>query len=455
MVGPRPRCHWDPPLWGRDVPGPPSRCAVEPQRSLDRDGTPVTAGFHVVPAGWPRTLSSPAACEISVPDTESSPRLLMVTTMASTLVAFLRPFAAHLRSRGWRVDALAMGATTKPQLVDVFDHTFEAPWQRRIATAGTLGAVGAVRRVVSAGRYDVVHVHTPIASMVTRLALRRARFDHDGPRVLYTVHGFHFLEGSRHPSHTAFRTLERLAGNWTDHMVVMTAEDERMARRHGIVPPERLERVPGIGLDLDYYDRRHVDPEAIAAVRGEHAIPHDTPYLTMVAEFTTNKRQSDAVTALSRLTHADVHLIFVGGGDPSVPRQRAEVLGVADRVHFAGLRRDIRPYVVGAEAVLLVSAREGLPRSVMEAMSLGVPVVGTDTRGTRDLLGDDRGYLVPVGDVAAIAAAVDGVFDAPEEARRRVRRARQYVPALGLDTVLDRYTAMYEQLAASIAPVAS
>src|SRR5207249_867737 len=122
--------------------------------------------------------------------------------------------------------------------------------------------------LVAAEGYDLVHVHSPVAAFVTRMALRRMRRQ-GKPRVIYTAHGFHFYQGSPRVRGTLFRTLERLAGRWTDHLVVINREDEAAALKYGIVPPQRLRYMPGIGVDTQVYSAASVPAADIAAVRGE------------------------------------------------------------------------------------------------------------------------------------------------------------------------------------------
>ena len=114
-------------------------------------------------------------------------------------------------------------------------------------------ALATARRLLRAGRYDVVHTHTPVASLVVRLAVpclpSRSR-----PTVVYTAHGFHFGASEREgPAEWLFSRFERLAGRWTDRLIVINADDLATARRLRLVAPERLCLLPGIGVDLDWY----------------------------------------------------------------------------------------------------------------------------------------------------------------------------------------------------------
>jgi glycosyltransferase involved in cell wall biosynthesis len=205
--------------------------------------------------------------------------------------------------------------------------------------------------------------------------------------------------------------------------------------------------MPGIGIDPGHYDQAAVTADSAAAFRAGAGIPADVPLIVMIAELTPAKRPLDAIRALAAMSRRDVHLAFLGVGrmEPHI-RARATDLGLADRVHLCGFVEDVRPALASATASLLTSEREGLPRGLMESLSMGIPVVSTDARGCAEVVGD-AGFVVPVGDVGAIAAALDRLDrTTPAWARMsalgRSRTAERY----GLDGLISRHDALYAGL---------
>ncbi|ACG75616.1 glycosyl transferase group 1 [Anaeromyxobacter sp. K] len=375
------------------------------------------------------------------------PRLLIATTIARTIDAFLVPYAEHFRALGWEVDALA-GDEFGPSLARHFTQVHAAPWSRNPFSPVNLSAPRVLRRLQQQRGYDIVHVHTPVAALVTRFALRSMR-QVGAPRVVYTAHGFHFHSRGRHPTNAAFRVLERIGGRWTDALIVINEEDERAAINHSIVAPDALVRMPGIGVDIEGCRARRADPEVIQKVRDELAIERGAPYFLVVAEFTRNKRHANVVRALAglRASGREAHLVFAGfGAEESRVRQLAGSLSLSNRVHFLGYRRDVPALMTGASALVLASVREGLPRCVLEAMAIGTPVIGTRARGTTELLGDDCGFLVAIDDVGSLASAMAGVVDDPERALARARRAADRVREYGLGEVLRLHEELYGRL---------
>lgn len=352
-------------------------------------------------------------------------RLLIATTMDITLRAFLFPFAQHFRTQGWRVDAMARGSSRSPECIRAFDQVWEAQWSRYpLNQRNLLNMSRYMRAVVETEKYDLVHVHTPVAAFVARYALRKLR--RSGiPKVIYTAHGFHFYQGGNPFKNRAFLGIERLAGRWTDYLVVINREDEQAAKTYHIVPSDRVWYMPGIGVNTAYYNRDAVTASELARVREELGVTKDAPLFLMVAEFSPGKRHRDALMAFARLKRANAHLAFAGPGPlMGKMQQLASNLGLNGRVHFLGFRRDIPVLMRASVATLLPSEREGLPRSVMESLLLEVPVIGTNIRGTRDLLAGGGGLMVEVGDVEELAKSMSWILDHPEEALAMGRQGR-------------------------------
>ena len=372
------------------------------------------------------------------------PSLLIVTTVAATLRAFLLPYARRFRALGWRVDALARDASSLPECVEAFDACHEAAFTRRPWELRGLRAMNAaIRDLVIRESYDIVHVHTPVASFVTRMALRKLPPDIK-PKVVYTAHGFHFYRGGSPLKNAAYLNLERLAARWTDRLIVINEEDEAAARGHGLLPPEHIVHMPGIGLDLSAWSRETVLASAPGGLglREELGLTPDDTLFLMVAEFNPGKRHRDAIDALAMAGRPDFHLALAGRGPlEGAVRAQAEGLGLAGRVHFLGQRSDVPWLMLASLATVLPSEREGLNRSVMESIALGVPVLGADARGIRDLIVEpSHGILFPVGQPAALAAAMVKMAGDPPKERPRPD------PAWDIGNLLRAHEELYGEL---------
>ena len=375
------------------------------------------------------------------------PKLLIITTIQRTLRDFLLPYGDHFRSLGWQVDAMANVRDPYPVAEEHFDHFYAVDWGRNPLDPRNFGHTPRfIRELVEREKYDIVHVHTPVAAFVTRFALRKLRAA-GTVKVVYTAHGFHFFKGNSPLKNFVFLNLEKLAGRWTDHLIVMNREDFSAAQTHRIVPPEHLTLMPGIGVDLSKYSAASVTAEQIAAVRRELGLAPEDKYILMVAEFIPRKRHQDAIEALALTAEPQLHLVFAGSG-PTMDEMRKLTASkrVQSRCHFAGHRNDIPVLLKGASAMLLPSQQEGLPRSIMEAMVMGIPVIGTNIRGTQDLLENGCGTLFDVGDTKELAQVLTELSASNPKFAVFALQAEKKVQNYNLVELLQLHENLYKKL---------
>lgn len=341
---------------------------------------------------------------------------------------------------------MAAGVSADSDCVDTFDRVWDVEWSRNpMQPRNLFGVPSTIRDIVCQEDYDLVHVHTPVAAFVTRWALRKMRRT-GRPQVIHTYHGFIFYEGGSAIPNLLFRTLERLAGRWSDDLVVINHEDEAAALDYNLIPPDRLTYMPGIGVDTEKLTPASVSSGEVDAARRTLGLAPEDRLFLMVAEFNPGKRHREAVEAFAQLGDGPYHLAFAGVGRmESAIRALVIERGLGGRVHFLGFRDDIPALMRASVAMLLPSEREGLPRSVMESLCLEVPVIGTDIRGIRDLMQEGGGCMVPVGDVRALADAMRWVLGHPAEAAESVRRGRQWMTTFDIQRVLTLHEELYRR----------
>jgi glycosyltransferase involved in cell wall biosynthesis len=365
-------------------------------------------------------------------------------------MSFHLPYVQHFRRRGWRVDGAARGIRDEASVSGAFDAAYELPFSRSITDLRALAAGATDLAAVLSRGYDIVHVHTPIAGFVTRAMIRRLPC-RTRPRVVYTAHGFHFHSDGRGLTNLLFIAAERVAGRWTDRLVVINKEDLAAAWRYRLVSRARLRYMPGIGVDTDWYSRANVSLDASRAALRSIGLDADRPYFVSVGELNRNKRPTDLVKALAQMQDREPSLLLLGvGPEHQKVRQLATELGVADRVVVPGKYvADIRPLVAPAIALVQASKREGLPRSIMEALSLEVPVITSAARGSRELVDGDRGQVVPIGAPAEMARAMDRLHRDPATRVEMGRHGRRLmVDRFSLRRMIEEHERLYRELLA-------
>lgn len=415
---------------------------ILPRRGTSSRGQPNPPKLYAMTATTSPRIEQPAP---RAP--HGAPRLLIVTTVPATIDAFLAPYVAHFNASGWEVDVATADGPLSALVVGASSAIHRIPWSRRATDlSGVARAIRMVRRIVRDGRYDIVHVHTPIAASVTRSAIGTIAPSRR-PAVVYTAHGFHFQPGSPLRKRLLPQVVEWLGGRCTDRLIVINEADQKTAEQLRLVRPGRVVCMPGIGIDLSWYD---TTPELImraGRVRTELKLaPHDS-LIVLVGELSSRKGQTRAIEALARLGRDDVHLALAGDG-PLRAALEAQVneLGLTDQVHLLSHVADVRPLVLASRAMTLPSHREGLSRAVLEALALGVPVVGSDIRGIADSVRPDGGILVPPGDIAALTEAFRTVIDSlpPEPAAQGAIRVR--MERYSLASIIAAHEALYDEV---------
>ncbi|MEM6611378.1 MAG: glycosyltransferase family 4 protein [Cyanobacteria bacterium P01_C01_bin.72] len=369
------------------------------------------------------------------------PKLLVVTTVPITIRSFILPFIQHFKSLGWQVDGMAQGINEDQACVENCDRLYDIQWSRNVFDPrNLLTGISRVKEVVAQEDYDLVHVHTPIAAFVTRYALK----SNQKIKVIYTAHGFHFYQGGSLVKNALFFNLEKLAGAWTDYLITINREDETAARKHNFLAADRIYYTHGIGVDTDYYASGKITLEGSQQIRQELHLSDTDTLLLSIAEFTPRKRHSDLLHALDQVANPHLHLALAGEGKTQLKMLKlAKRLNIVQQVHFLGYRQDIPSLIQAADAVLLVSQQEGLPRSIMEAMCLNTPVIGSSIRGTRDLLADGCGLLVELGNIDALAQAMIQIVEKPWHLAEMAIKAQVKIQDYDLKQIIQQYHDIY------------
>ncbi|MDP6473523.1 MAG: glycosyltransferase family 4 protein [Alphaproteobacteria bacterium] len=262
-------------------------------------------------------------------------------------------------------------------------------------------------------RFDMVHVHTPIAALLGRLAARRAGVG----RIVYTAHGFYFHERMAPCKRALFIALEKWGGRHTDVLFTQAEEDAASARGLGLCRGGVIEAI-GNGVD----PARFSPPagggvsDARARLRAELETPEDAVVVMMTGRMVAEKGYPELFAAM-----AGQDAILWATGERLASDHAAGVSSAAPpaNVRLLGHRRDVPDLLRAADIFTLPSHREGMPRSIIEAMMVGLPVIATDIRGSREeVVAGETGLLVPVADKIALAGAIRELSTDAERRRR-------------------------------------
>jgi glycosyltransferase involved in cell wall biosynthesis len=337
------------------------------------------------------------------------PRLLIAVTSPLSGV-FFHGQLAWLRDQGFEVHFLCSPGAPAEDIVRQQGAEFHAvemhrgisPW-RDLRSLWRL--VGVLRRV----RPAIVNAGTPKAGMLVILAACLCRV----PVRIYTIHGLRF-ETVRGPLRSVLVLIERAVCALATRVLCVGPGLRGLVLRHRLCAAAKA-TVPGAGsangIDLEAFA---AGPwvEAGGTLRLAHGIPADAPVIGFVGRLVRDKGIAELVQAWRglRQRHPSAHLLVVGeveAGDPVAAADRAALLADG-RVHITGFVAEVRPAYAAMQVLVLPTYREGLPTVLLEAGSMGLPVVASSIPGCRDVVADgETGILVPVADAPALEAGLE------------------------------------------------
>lgn len=287
-----------------------------------------------------------------------------------------------------------------------------------------------LRETLRAIRPNIISTHSTKAGFLGRLAGRSL-----GIPTLFTAHGWGFTEGRPPLQAVAFWGIERLTAAWAARIITVCESDRAAALRTRVASKDRLVTIYNAMPDI---------AEALRACPGK-----SPPKLVMVARLSHWKDQPALLQALAGLKELDWHLEFVGDG-PLRGQLEAltESLGLTSRVTFLGFRRDVPERLAQAQVFLLTSKWEGFPRSILEAMRAGLPVVASDVGGVKESVVDGvTGYVIPRGDTDRLRECLHKLITSAELRVKMGEAARtRYEEEFTFDRLVERTTKVYAEV---------
>jgi glycosyltransferase involved in cell wall biosynthesis len=294
--------------------------------------------------------------------------------------------------------------------------------QREIGPRADLWALLSLIRLISRHNYDLIHTHSSKAGFLGRLAAKFMRRP-----VIYTPHGFYFLDAQDPRKQQLFLRLEQFAGRLTDCLIAVSESERQVCLQHRIGNPSRIKTITN-GIDCSLFQP---NPRTRQQQRASLLIPEDAPVVGIVARFIAQKDPLSLVHAahLVLQQRPDTRFVWCGEGNlRDVTERLALKLDIHSKFHFLGFRQDVGEIMNSFDLFILASLFEGLPYTLLEAMALGLPIVATDVVGNRDIVHhQETGLLVEPQRPSALASAILDLLCNKDKRERLARAGRQMV----------------------------
>lgn len=333
-------------------------------------------------------------------------KVLYVTTINLTTNTFLIPHINHLLDLGYEVEiANNLDTPLSDTLAKRAIHN-QIDFSRNPLHFNNLKAYRQIKRLVKEKKYDIVHVHTPVAAFITRMALRKEKL-----KVIYTAHGFHFYKGAPLINWLVYYPLECIAARWTDILVTINNEDYNRAKNLKMRSKGKVKLMHGVGIDPKQYELVRFDRDGY---REKLGLSNEDFVILILAEFNKNKNHIQIIKAIELLKSKYPNIkVLCGGKGPleSSLKEQVKKMNLNQNIKFIGFRKDVKELLHICDCVGLFSKREGLGKCLLEGMITNKLLLATNTRGPRQLIQhNENGFLVEVNDYKTTASLIEKLY---------------------------------------------
>ncbi|MDZ8184581.1 MAG: glycosyltransferase family 4 protein [Nostoc sp. ChiSLP02] len=360
------------------------------------------------------------------------------------------PLLLKLREKGFNVGAVGSedGNAFRDVRIPYFRYTLERginPWAD-IYTKSQLSTL------FKQHQPDIVHSFDTKPSMIAPIMAMKAGI----PGRVRTITGMGYVFSSTSTLALAlrpiYRHLQRRASVATGITIFQNPDDREYFFKHKMVQDGRDDLVLGSGIDIEGFMKNSPEPEKLAATRRELGLEKQL-VVTMISRLVVSKGVREYLQAASIVCQQmkNVTFFLVGSlaseGRQAVPIQ--EIQQQAGIVRYLGPRHDIPTLLKLSDVFVLPSYyREGVPRVLLEAATMELPLITTDMPGCKEVVKDGwNGLLVPPKDSKTLATAILQLLNSPEQRNLMGKRSRLHVQEnFSLNRVADAYADIYNRV---------
>lgn len=382
-------------------------------------------------------------------------KILHVCAVGFTVSNLLLPHIDYFLSQGLSVEIACSPGKEVEKLKQQGYVVHEIKIDRELDLISNSISINNLVKLMRQRQYDVVHVHTPIASVLGRIAAKLAGVK----TIIYTAHGFYFHDITPPIQYKFFHAIETAAAKITDLIFSVNYEDIEMIKRTHLCPIAKVRYVGGDGVDLDRFNPGNQTVEGKNALRQALKIPETAkPIVGTVGRLNKKKGSADFIEAIVKLrsTFPNIHALIVGGELSSDPDpfqsqliEKIHTLGLEECITLTGYREDV-PELMGLMDVFALPTftHEGLPTVICEAMAMEKPVVTSDIRGCREaVVNGETGYIVPPKNSELLAEAIANLLKNPQKCQDMGLAGRRRVETeYDVKLVLQRLAEGYREL---------
>jgi glycosyltransferase involved in cell wall biosynthesis len=352
-----------------------------------------------------------------------------------------------LREMGYEVEVACSNTGFSNKIEQEGFKVYNIPFSRNPLSYKNIIAVLKLYKIIKKNNYIMVHTHTPVSSFIGRIVAKIAGI----PHVIYTVHGFHFHEFGNKLENSIYYHLEKFAGRFMDVLITINKDDYKVAIKNNMAPKGKVVYIQGVGVDMEKFDPKKYDSAIYEKYRKSLNIKIDDFVIISIGEFTKAKNFPHLIEAYMRVLNYKINakLIIIGDGILfNNILKMIEENKLEGKVILTGRRNDIPELLYISNLFVFTSIREGLPKSIMEAMAMEKPIIAYNIRGIRDLVDNGvNGFLVKYGDINTFAEKILYLIKNPDIAKEMGKKGREKIEKeFSLKIILPQMKALYEEI---------
>lgn len=320
------------------------------------------------------------------------------------------------------------------------NKSYFVPIERKPFNLNNIKAIFKLKKIIETEQYDMIHTHTPMGAVVTRLAALKYKKKHK-LTIIYTAHGFHFFKGAPIINYILYYPIEKFLSKYTDLIITINKEDYEFAKKHF---KTKIEYLPGIGFNKQKFSQK-ITKEQLNKFKIKNDISNKDYIISYVAEISKRKRQLYLLKTFKNYTFTNEKILLIGDQyDCKKINKYLKKYNLENNIKLIDFNDNIPMYLNISNIVISVSKQEGLPLNIMEAMFLEKPIIVTNCRGNRDLITNKKnGIVVDINNKKELLNAIEFIKNNPSIAKKLGKENKKIIDIYSIDNTLNIMKKIY------------
>lgn len=325
-------------------------------------------------------------------------KIVQITAIDASMNNMLKLLNERSKEAGYEVHCICSPGKSTEKIINTGYIYHPVNIDRKIAPISNLKSIVRIYKILKRIKPDIVHVHTPVAAVLGRIAARLAKVDN----IIYTAHGFYFHEGMSAIKYKTFFNIEKYMGRFfTDFIFTQSIEDYNTAKDNKFLKNDKNYLHISNGIDLTTkFNYQIKNKETMTDLKESLGINSEDIVLAYVGRLVKEKGILDLLEAFKNLEGKIKAKLLIVGKIPESERDQTLSSMINELIYnpniiFTGSVSNVEDYLYISDIFILPSYREGMPRSIIEGMAMKNAIIATDIRGSREEVDDKKnGFLV-------------------------------------------------------------